>query len=64
MFSAKLSAFATLLCLAAIPVARSVEIPVTVGGPGGTIAYTPNFVVRLGYQHMAMFNLLIINLST
>jgi len=44
MFSAKLSAFATLLCLAAIPVARSVEIPVTVGGPGGVVAYTPNFV--------------------
>jgi plastocyanin len=35
---------ATLLSLAALPVARSVIIPVTVGGPGGIVGYSPNFV--------------------
>jgi len=34
----------TLLSLAALPVAFSALIPVTVGGPGGVVAYTPNFV--------------------
>jgi len=43
IFTSKFTACATLLSLAAIPVARGVEIPVVVGGPG-VIAYTPNQV--------------------
>lgn len=43
IFTSKLAAYATLLSLATIPLARGVEIPVTVGGTG-IIAYTPNSV--------------------
>jgi len=46
MFSHKMSAFAALagISLAVIPVARSATIDVTVGGPNGTIAYSPDYV--------------------
>jgi len=44
IFTSKFAACATLISLAAIPVARSVDIPVTVGGPGGVIAYSPTSV--------------------
>jgi len=48
-FSTKLAAFAALLSLVAIPVARSADIAVTVGGKVGDtdtieVAYTPEFV--------------------
>jgi hypothetical protein len=38
------------LAFAAIPPTRSAEIQVTVGGPGGVVAYNPPSVVRVEFQ--------------
>lgn len=58
MFSYKTSAFAALvgISLAVIPpVVRSATIDVTVGGPNGTVAYAPEYVVRLPIYSICIF---------